>query len=57
MDVLLKFSLIFKQFGIITLAKGFVRQEGAVDGLTAGNVLTKAIARDMSQLNIFSSEN
>lgn len=54
-------GVVFKSGGFETqvtpVEEGFVRQEGCVEGLMGGNSLTKAIAREMSNLNIYSSEN
>lgn len=41
---------------VSSVEEGFVRQEGCLDGAIAGNALTKAIAKQMNELDVYSSE-
>jgi actin-related protein len=53
-------GVVFKSGGfetqVTSVEEGFVRQEGCVQGIMGGNSLTKAIAREMRDLNIYSGE-
>jgi actin-related protein len=54
-------GVVFKSGGfetqVASVEEGYVRQEGCVEGVSGGVSLTKAIAREMSQLGVYSSEN